>query len=79
MLFAPKRGSETRDFLMSKADEGREYVRQKSYELRDSASGMIDKGRGYMGRQRSNFHEAVEAGKDAYRETVHTNEPVHHI
>jgi gas vesicle protein len=70
MLLAPAAGAETRDLLWAKADEGREYLRQRSSELRDSASDLIERGKEAVGRQRDNISDAVEAGKQAYRETV---------
>jgi gas vesicle protein len=70
LLFAPKSGEETRGMLKSKAEEGREYLKQRGVELRDSASDLIDKGREAVSRQRDNLMEAVEAGKQAYRDTI---------
>jgi gas vesicle protein len=70
LLFAPKTGSETRDLIRSKADEGKDYVKRRSSELRDQAEEVIDKGRTAVTRQRDNLSAAVEAGKQAYREAV---------
>lgn len=70
LLFAPKSGSETRDLLRSKADEGKDYVTRRSSELRDSAIDLVEKGKTAMGRQRDNLSAAVEAGKQAYRDAV---------
>ena len=70
LLFAPKSGEETRGMLKSKAEEGKEYLKQRGAELRDSASDLIDKGREAVSRQRDNLMEAVEAGKQAYRDTI---------
>jgi gas vesicle protein len=70
MLFAPKSGEETRDLLMSKADEGKEYLKKQTTGLRDSAGDLIDKGREVIGRQKDNLNEAIEAGKQAYRDKV---------
>jgi hypothetical protein len=56
--------------LRSKAEEGKEYLKQRSVELRDSANDLIDKGRDAVSRQKDNLMEAVEAGKQAYRDTV---------
>jgi gas vesicle protein len=70
LLFAPKSGEETRGMLKSKAEEGREFLKQRGAELRDSASDLIDKGRDAVNRQKDNLMEAVEAGKQAYRDTV---------
>ena len=70
LLFAPKTGADTRELIRSKADEGKEYLKQRGTELRDSASDAIDRGRSAVSRQRDNLNAAVEAGKQAYREAV---------
>jgi gas vesicle protein len=70
ILFAPRSGAETREVIKNKADEGKEYIRARSQELRETANELIDKGRDVMGRQRDNLADAVEAGKQAYREAV---------
>ena len=70
ILFAPKSGEETRGMLKSKADEGKEYLKQRTSELRDSAGELIEKGKEAVGRQKDNLMDAMEAGKQAYRETV---------
>jgi len=70
LLFAPKAGSETRDLLMAKADEGKEYLRRRGEELRDSAGDLVDKGKDVVSRQRDQVNAAMEAGKQAYREAV---------
>jgi gas vesicle protein len=45
VLFAPKSGEETRDFLNKKADEGRDYAQKKARELRERADELIERGR----------------------------------
>jgi gas vesicle protein len=70
LLFAPRSGEETREQLRGKAEEGKEYLRRRSSELRDSASEIIERGKEAIGRQKDTLAEAVEAGKQAYRETV---------
>lgn len=70
ILFAPKSGQETREFIKSKAGEGQDYVKRKAEDLRESAGGAIDKGRAAFVRQRDRWSSAVEAGKQAYREAV---------
>lgn len=73
LLFAPKSGEETRDMLLNKADEGKEYLKKQASGLRESAEGIVDKGRGVMNRQKDMLNEALEAGKQAYREKVEPN------
>ena len=70
MLFAPKSGAETREIIRNKADEGKDYVRQRSGDLRETASELIDKGKQALGRQKDTLSDAMEAGKQAYREAV---------
>jgi gas vesicle protein len=72
LLFAPKSGPETRDLLMAKADEGKEYLKKRSTELQDQASDVLERGKSTVTRQRDNLVAAVEAGKQAYREAVST-------
>ncbi len=75
MLFAPKSGDETRDLLMSKADDGKEYLKKTTSAWKDSASDLIDKGKDAIGRQKDTLNDAVEAGKQAYRDKVEPNIP----
>lgn len=75
VLFAPKSGEETREFIRAKADEGREYLRQRGDDLRDKAEDAIDRGRTVVNRQRENLSAAVEAGKQAYRESASGRNP----
>jgi gas vesicle protein len=70
LLFAPKSGEETRELLKGKADEGKEYVKRRGSELRDSAGEIIERGKEAISRQKDTLAEAVEAGKQAYREAV---------
>ena len=55
LLFAPKSGPETREMLRSKADEGKEYLKKRSYEVRDQATEVIDRGKSTVLRQRDNL------------------------
>jgi gas vesicle protein len=73
MLFAPKSGEETRGMIMDKANEGTDYLKRQTQGMRESANDLIDKGRDMIGRQRDNLNDAIEAGKQAYREKVEPN------
>jgi gas vesicle protein len=72
LLFAPKSGPETRDLLRSKADEGKDYLKKRTSEVRDQAADVLERGKSTVTRQRDNLVAAVEAGKQAYREAVST-------
>jgi gas vesicle protein len=69
-LFAPKSGEETRHMLMSKADEGTDYLRKQASDIHESASEAVEKGRNAVNRQKEILTDAIDAGKQAYREAV---------
>lgn len=70
LLFAPKSGEETRALIRSKANDGKDYVKRRSGEVRESASDLMERGRDAVSRQKDQITAAVQAGKQAYRETV---------
>ena len=70
LLFAPKSGEETRDLIRSKAGEGKDYLKRRGEEARESATEWVERGRTAVGRQKEQLSAAVEAGKQAYREAV---------
>jgi gas vesicle protein len=75
MLFAPKSGVETRDMLISKADEGKEYLKKQTADLQANAGEMLNKGRDVINRQKDTLNDAIQAGKQAYKEKVEQNLP----
>src|SRR5262249_50134517 len=86
LLMAPRSGEETRqllrtkadegtEFLRAKAEEGREFVRRRGTELRESAADLIDRSKDALNRQKDQFAMAVDAAKQAYRETVGDDSP----
>lgn len=67
ILFAPKSGEETREYLSAKAEEGRDYAQKKARELRERAEDLIERSKEIMSRQKESLSSAVEAGKEAYQ------------
>lgn len=67
ILFAPKSGDETREYLSGKADEGRDYAQKKARELRERAEDLLERSKEIMSRQKDALSTAVEAGKDTYK------------
>jgi gas vesicle protein len=67
ILFAPKSGEETREFLSQKADEGREYAQRKARELRERAEDILERGKTVAVRQKETLAAAVDAGREAYQ------------
>jgi gas vesicle protein len=68
LLFAPKSGRETRDYLSQRAVESRDKVAAKSQEYRRQAEGYVDKAKDVVNKQKDQLSAALEAGKQAYRD-----------
>ncbi|MFZ2009912.1 MAG: YtxH domain-containing protein [Candidatus Sulfotelmatobacter sp.] len=76
VLYAPRPGSETRDVLRSRAEEGRDYMRSRARDARSQASEWVDRGRDVVNQQKEQFRAANEAGRQAYQEaTTETGAP----
>jgi len=70
MLFAPKSGEETREIIKNKAGESSEFLKQRGTEAKQTAAEWVDKGKEALNRQKDTLADAVEAGKQAYRNAV---------
>ena len=70
VLFAPKSGDETREFLTGKVNEGTDYARRRAQELRDQAADTLERGKSTVQRHKEGLSVAVEAGRQAYREAA---------
>lgn len=68
ILFAPHSGEETRQILMSKAEEGRDYVKKRAENVRQQAEQWATRGKEVINSQKEQLRSAVEAGRQAYRE-----------
>lgn len=70
VLYAPSAGSEMRETLRSKADDGREFVKERARKAREQASDLVDRGREVAKQQKEQFKSAYEAGRQAYHEAT---------
>jgi gas vesicle protein len=70
MLFAPKAGEETREMLRNKAGEGTDFLKQRSSEMKQNAADWVDRGKEALNRQKDTLSDAVQAGRQAYRDAV---------
>ncbi len=79
LLFAPKSGKETRDylsktatdsreFLTNKYSEGKQYVGETGRKVTEDFNAFLDKSKEAVQRQKEQLSAAFEAGKAAYRE-----------
>ena len=66
VLFAPKSGEDTRDYLSKRADDGRDFAQKKARELRDRADDLLERSKEVASRKRESLSAAVEAGRDAF-------------
>jgi len=58
LLFAPQSGKQTRDMIVQKAEEGKDYVTTKGRDVVRQAGGMVEKGK-------ETLADALESGKKA--------------
>ena len=66
VLFAPKSGEDTREYLAKRADDGRDFAQKKARELRDRADDLLERSKEVASRKRESISAAVEAGRDAF-------------
>jgi gas vesicle protein len=75
VLYAPRSGEETRDVLLSKAQEGSERVRSQARKARDQAEDWMERGRDVVNQQKEQLRSAYDASRQAYREKTAAAEP----
>jgi hypothetical protein len=66
---------ETREYLRSKANEGSDLLKEHTSDLKQTAAEWVDKGKDALNRQKGNLADAVEAGKQAYRDARGPQKP----
>lgn len=64
LLYAPKSGQETRDYLSEKAREGRERAAEAAAKGREA----VAKGREAVAQGRETLTTAIERGREAYQQ-----------
>jgi gas vesicle protein len=67
VLFAPKSGPESREYLGSKASEGTDYLLKQGQQLKDSASDLLEKGKNVVMSQKDKMTGAVDPAQQAYQ------------
>jgi len=68
VLYAPKAGRETRDSILTAAEEGRELVQERARRYKEQAQQWADRGKEVLSHQKDNIRSAFEAGRQAYRD-----------
>ena len=67
MLFAPKSGDETREYLANKAKEGRGYAEKRARNLKNRAGDLVERGMDAVAAKKDQIATAVNVGRDVYR------------
>jgi gas vesicle protein len=75
ILYAPKSGGETRDAILSAAEEGTSTVKNHAKQYRDQAQDLVSRGRDYVSQQKEQIRSAFEAGREAYHKATSNPEP----
>lgn len=68
MLFAPKSGPETREYISSKANEGTDYLLKQGQQLKDTASDLLERGKNIVTSQKDEMASSMQnTGQQAYQ------------
>ena len=70
LLFAPSSGEETRKLIRDRAADSGDYLKRQTTDIKSSAADLLDKSKDTLSKHRESLVSAVEAGKQAYRESV---------
>src|SRR5678815_5174684 len=68
VLYAPKSGRETREDIQRYAQEGAGQVRDRAKQYREQANQWVDRSKEVVSKQKEQIRNAVDAGRQAYRE-----------
>jgi gas vesicle protein len=68
LLLAPRSGKETRKSFRERSHKGFDTLKQQAGKLRESAEGMVKKGKEYIGPHCESVDVDTEAEKQAYQE-----------
>jgi gas vesicle protein len=66
ILFAPKSGRETREYIAKKSKEGSEYARKKARALRDRAEETVERGKKMITETKGQIATAIDVGRETY-------------
>lgn len=61
VMFAPKSGADTREYLRKKADDGTGYVRDRASEMGSTASDLVEKGKQTVRDQAARVQHGLES------------------
>jgi gas vesicle protein len=66
VLFAPKSGEETREYIANKARAGNELARKKGREMRDRVEETVERGKETIAQTKEHIATAIDVGRETY-------------
>jgi gas vesicle protein len=69
-LLAPQSGRQSRQYLRSKADEGKDFLKRQTHEITNSATNIVDRGVKAIRHHKERVAAAVEAGREAFHKRM---------
>lgn len=70
VLYAPRSGSEVRDYLRERAGDVPDLFNQQSEQVKQTMSGWVDRSKDVVDRQKQQVQSAIDAAKQAFRDTM---------
>jgi gas vesicle protein len=67
ILFAPKSGDETREYLTNKAKEGSGYAKKQARDIRERAEELVECSKEAVTAKKEQIVTAVNLGREVYR------------
>jgi gas vesicle protein len=68
ILFSPKSGEGTREYLSQKINEGSKHARKKAGELRERAEGLVERGKEMVNQKKEQIAGGLDEAGKAYQE-----------
>lgn len=66
VLYAPKSGVKTREYLAKKASERNEYVYRKARDLKNHAEELVERGKKMITQTKGQLAAAIDVGRETY-------------
>ena len=70
ILLAPRSGHATRNAILEGVNSGKAYVARQGQDLAEKAAEIAEQGRETLEKGKGSLTAALDAGRQAYRETV---------
>jgi gas vesicle protein len=70
LLLAPRTGEDTLTYLRAGSRKGLDYLNQQAEQLRESAQGIMERGKELMGCQCGTVEASVKTGQQASQENT---------